>query len=51
MSVGVGAMWEIPDDVCKWGGGAFCTYLTVAILIVAAGFAEIATGRKLREEM
>jgi len=51
MSVGVGAMWRFPMMCAKWGGGAFVlAFIVVCILIVIpAGFAEIAMGRKLRE--
>ena len=51
MSVGVGAMWRFPMMCAKWGGGAFVlAFVVICILIVIpAGFAEIAMGRKLRE--
>ena len=51
MSVGVGAMWRFPMMCAKWGGGAFVlAFVAICILIVIpAGFAEIAMGRKLRE--
>ncbi len=51
MSVGVGAMWRFPMMCAKWGGGAFVlAFAVICILIVIpAGFAEIAIGRKLRE--
>lgn len=51
MSVGVGAMWRFPMMCAKWGGGAFVlAFIVICILIVIpAGFAEIAIGRKLRE--
>jgi len=51
MSVGVGAMWRFPMMCAKWGGGAFVVaFVAICVLIVMpAGFAEIAMGRKLRE--
>ncbi|MGN0658191.1 MAG: sodium-dependent transporter [Emergencia sp.] len=51
MSVGVGAMWRFPMMCAKWGGGAFVlAFVVICILIVIpAGFAEIAMGRKLRD--
>lgn len=50
MSVGVGAMWRFPMMCAKWGGGAFVlAFVVICILIVIpAGFAEIAIGRKYR---
>lgn len=50
MSVGVGAMWRFPMMCARWGGGAFVfAFVAVCILIVIpAGFAEIAIGRKYR---
>lgn len=51
MSVGVGAMWRFPMMCARWGGGAFVLAFTVIciLIVIPAGFAEIAMGRKLRE--
>lgn len=51
MAVGVGAMWRFPMMCAQWGGGAFVLAFIIicVVIVIPAGFAEIAMGRKFRE--
>lgn len=53
MSVGVGAMWRFPMYCAQYGGGTFVlAFVLITILIVIpAGWAESALGRKYRKSV
>ncbi|MCD8139551.1 MAG: sodium-dependent transporter [Planctomycetaceae bacterium] len=50
MAVGVGAMWRFPMLCAKYGGGAFvfAFVLICVVVVIPAGWAESALGRKYK---